>query len=279
MHEIASWMHRIDLAGTVRLRRSESTSIVHRWADDAPRPSPIDWPARRDLVAKAHNLLERRVGRPLATEIENIKHVPVGGGLGGGSSEAASTLLALNELHGLGMEASELRALGRSLGSDLAFFLPSEDHLAAPAAAFVTGYGGIVTAVEPSWADVVLVLPSFGCPTAEVYRAFDAAAGDHPFASDLVRFMAGTDPLGANLFNDLAAPAMAVRPDLAELLSAAERAIAQRVHVTGSGSTLFTLCAVGEAGGTAERLRAALPQAKVVATSLSSINRPTRQSP
>ncbi len=278
MHEIASWMHLIGLAGTVRLRRGESTTITRRWADDAPSPSPIDWPIERDLVFSARAAMEARVGRPLATEIEIIKRVPVGGGLGGGSSEAASALLGLNDLHGLGLGASELHAIGEQIGSDLAFFLPAEEHHAAPTAAFVSGYGERVERVEPSRADVVLVLPSFGCPTGEVYRAFDARAGDHPFASDLVRLMAGTDPLGCELFNDLSAPALGVRPELAELLVAAERAGGQRFHVTGSGSTLFALCTPGHGPALAVRLTEAIKRANVIAASLSPIHPPARHS-
>src|SRR6185295_18407432 len=104
MHPIASWMHAIDLCDEVWITRlvTGASRLDIAWADDAPRPSPIDWPSEKDLAFRAHRLLEGDTGRALPAAIRIAKRIPVGGGLGGGSSDAAATLLALNDLFALG---------------------------------------------------------------------------------------------------------------------------------------------------------------------------------
>ena len=113
MHPIATWMHALGpgLADTVTAEPAAETTLRVAWAPDAPRPTPIDWPPQRDLAARAHRLLEDLAGRPLPARLEVAKRIPVGAGLGGGSSDAGAMLLALDEAFGLGLGPARLRDL------------------------------------------------------------------------------------------------------------------------------------------------------------------------
>lgn len=244
LHPIASWMARLDLADDLELTRLEVGYLSRYaiiWKNDAPKPTPIDWSITKDLAVRAHLLLEERTGSPLPVQMKLEKRIPVGGGLGGGSADAAAVLLATNELFELGLAPEELARLGATLGSDVPYCL-----LDGPA--LVEGLGEEVEPTPAVSAFAVLVFPDFGCPTGEVYRAFDAAPARAAFAPGRVRDLAraGGTPDPRGLFNDLAEPARTVRPELGELIDAIEDDMTEHpAHVTGSGSTLFVLCPAG----------------------------------
>lgn len=240
-HRIASWMHSIDLFDTIEVERlpAGASTLVTHWADDAPQPSPIDWPPEADLVSRAHRALELHVGQPLPARIRITKRIPVGSGLGGGSSDAAGTLLALRDLFDLGLPDHALRDIGASLGSDVPFFI---DDRVPPRPALVLAFGEAIKRVTPSRADLALILPPFGCGTAAVYQAFDGTLrADHSRRDDLVEAACGPTPDPDRLFNDLAPAAEAVYPDLARLRRRAAEVFGRPVHLSGSGSTLFVI--------------------------------------
>lgn len=254
-HSIASWMAPIGLGDTLTIRRGApgDASAHHiRWADDAPRPTPIDWPITKDLAVRAHHLLEREAGRPLPLRLRMEKRTPVGGGLGGGSSDAAAALLTIDRAFGLGLTADRLAALSRELGSDVAFFLDGGGG-DAPRPALVEGFGDRIARTPRVQAHAVLILPPFGCATPAVYKAFDSIpeaalarlSGHAGFerraeaAAALAR-AAVVDPR-TPLFNDLAPAAELVAPGLAEIRAEAARATETPVHITGSGSTCFQI--------------------------------------
>lgn len=268
-HPIASWFVAIGLFDTLELTRlPEGSPSRHeiRWANPrdpgppAPRPTPIDWPIEKDLAVRAHRLLERYAGRELPLRMTLIKRTPVGGGLGGGSSDAASMLLGVDRLFGLGISRAELASLSTTLGSDIAFFLDdpkgegnrhpaSTDDppvAAAPRPALVTGLGESISRVDaPASTDVLLLLPPFGCPTGPVYKAFDTAPTvgiDEPRVRRLIEAARhGTRLNPGGLFNDLTEPACVVEPRLRDILLKLEALSPHRVHVTGSGSTMFII--------------------------------------
>src|SRR5262249_27127024 len=153
----------------------------------------------KDLAARAHSLLEREAGRPLPAVIRVIKRVPVGGGLGGGSSDAAAALLATNEAFGLALSLERLSTLSRELGSDVAYFL---DDRSPPRPAVVEGLGDRIRRLAPAAGELLLLIPPFGCPTGEVYRAFDAQPA-HPLRDQDIRDLASEPLRPAALFNDL----------------------------------------------------------------------------
>lgn len=262
MHPIASWMAPINLADDLLVTRLEDDRLSRYailWHTEAPQPSAsIDWSVRDDLAVRAHLLLERESGRSLPVQMKLDKRIPVGGGLGGGSSDAAAMLLAVRELFDLDLADDDLRSLSRELGSDVPFFLQSRSDRSdlGPGPAVIEGLGEKYTPVKPvhpSSAHLVLVLPEFGCPTGSVYRAFDHSVAsvdgstEHVLRDVEVHKLAASGEIrSAELFNDLCAPAQQVQPKLAAVVANIERAIGATPHVTGSGSTLFLPCPGGE---------------------------------
>ncbi|MCA9283450.1 MAG: hypothetical protein KDA30_15595, partial [Phycisphaerales bacterium] len=159
MHPIASWMTPIDLADDLTITRLEDDRLSRYaivWHDDAPVPSTIDWSITADLAVRAHMALEQHVDRKLPVQMKLEKRIPVGGGLGGGSSNAAGMLLAVNELFDLELPREELINIAINLGSDVPFFL-------ARSAATIEDMGQIVSPTPSVACDMVLVMPNFGC--------------------------------------------------------------------------------------------------------------------
>lgn len=122
--------------------------------------------AADDLVVRAAQLLQRHSGTRQGADITVHKVLPMGGGLGGGSSDAATTLIALNRLWQTGLSRAELQALGLQLGADVPVFVHGCD-------AFAEGVGEALQAMAlpPAW--YVIVFPRIGVPTADIFRAPD----------------------------------------------------------------------------------------------------------
>jgi 4-diphosphocytidyl-2-C-methyl-D-erythritol kinase len=288
-HPIASWFVAIDLHDDLSLSRLSPDSpseYTIRWAPDAPRPTAIDWPIEKDLAVRAHRLLEQRAGRPLPVCMTLDKRTPVGGGLGGGSSDAASMLIGINALFRLGISDADLRTLSASLGSDIAFFLDepcvsSPTLGSSPRAAIVGGFGDRIERVPGPTADqcAVLLFPPFGCPTGPVYQAFDRLSQrsvDEPRVRAILARAAGEKRFPPDaLFNDLAEPACLVEPRLRRAMQNLQAAAGpdSRIHITGSGSTLFAIEAPENAPRLLGRCRAARPD---IAGVISAFAGPTR---
>jgi 4-diphosphocytidyl-2-C-methyl-D-erythritol kinase len=275
-HPIASWFAAIDLCDEVEVTRLEAGSSRYgvRWAEDAPRKSMIDWPLEKDLAVRAHRALEARVGVALPVAMTLTKRIPVGGGLGGGSSDAAACLLAVREAFGLDVADDGLREVAMGLGSDVAYFVDDSQEGGGPRMAIVSGLGDVIERVPPGGTGeasappieqpILLVVPPFGCATQAVYKAFDDTLAAELKEYRLDRAVAGatgrersTAPKDQMvrtraakmlergeietdlLFNDLARPAFAVEPRLGQLVTALSNATRSPAHVTGSGSCVF----------------------------------------
>jgi len=185
----------------------------------------------------------RRAGGPVCLRpIHAIlnKHIPVGAGLGGGSSDAAHTLMGLNQLWEAGWAANDLSAFAARFGSDLSFFFHGPSSICQ-------GRGEIVTPIAkptPQWA--VVVLPRLSMPTADVYRRFDEMKlgrdQDIDNQPDWEAWAClGSEKLLPCLINDLEPPAFDIAPQLGHLRSRVEDFIGRPVRMSGSGSSLFTL--------------------------------------
>ena len=272
MHPIASWMHAIDLFDTVQVQwlgEHHPPAFEVTWAADAPRPSPIDWPKEKDLAIRALRLFEQHEGRSLPISIKIEKRIPVGGGLGGGSSDAAAVLLAISDLMSLTTKRDVLAKLSAVIGSDIAFFI-DDARESPPRPALVEGLGDRVERLPRREAQVILILPNFGCPTGPVYKAFDKLVGpDKPFRDTAVRqAAAAADIASEHLFNDLLAPAESIQPALAPLRSVIERSTGLPVHMSGSGSTLFMLPSIGTASELAAKIARETADISVLTTGL-----------
>mgnify|MGYP000290543670 CR=1 FL=1 len=121
-------------------------------------------PAEQDLVIRAAKLLQNHRNCALGVDIKLTKHLPMGGGLGGGSSDAATTLLALNYLWDCQLNREELMALGLKLGADVPFFL-------CGANAFVEGIGEQIHAIKTKEQWFVIIEPGVHVPTPSIFSA------------------------------------------------------------------------------------------------------------
>lgn len=121
-------------------------------------------PEQSDLVVRAAHALQQWAGCELGVDITVDKVLPMGGGLGGGSSDAATTLLALNRLWGIGAGRQELQAIALPLGADVPFFVFGRT-------AFAEGVGEALTALTmpPAW--YVVVAPGVSVPTARIFAS------------------------------------------------------------------------------------------------------------
>jgi 4-diphosphocytidyl-2-C-methyl-D-erythritol kinase len=157
-HEIETLMAPISLADTLEIERAEGGGIVFTCSDPT-------LPADRDnLVVRAANLFFERLDARPEVRIHLEKHVPHGAGLGGGSSDAAATLMGLNELFGAGFDTATLSAMASGLGSDIPFFVYRS-------AAVCKGRGEIVEPVEfKQPVPLLLIKPPFGVPTPWAYK-------------------------------------------------------------------------------------------------------------
>ncbi len=238
MHPIASWMVTVDLFDDLQLARLPEGSLSRyaiEWHPEARRRSPIDWSIAKDLAVRAHLAIERLVGRPLPLQMRLRKRIPVGGGLGGGSSDAAAMIRAVDALFGLGLDRETTRAVASSLGSDVPFLLDG-------GSAIVEGVGDRIERL-PSLPSLhaVLLLPEIACPTGPIYRRFDQLP-DPRLDPDRVRSMLAFGLQPHSPFNDLAEAACLEADGLREIRDELSNVAERPAHVSGSGSTLFVLC-------------------------------------
>jgi 4-diphosphocytidyl-2-C-methyl-D-erythritol kinase len=123
-------------------------------------------PEDRELTVRAARLLQEAAGVTRGCVIHLDKRLPAGGGLGGGSSDAATTLLALNRLWACGLSTDVLAALGLRLGADVPVFVRGH-------AAWAEGVGEVLTPVDPPETWYVVLVPGVSVSTADVFQAFD----------------------------------------------------------------------------------------------------------
>jgi 4-diphosphocytidyl-2-C-methyl-D-erythritol kinase len=230
-HELATLMIAVSLYDTLEF--TEGPSGATRLRCDHPSLST----GPDNLICRAVELVRRHSGRAGGVDIRLWKRVPMAAGLGGGSSDAAATLAGLNRLWKLGWDREELARLGAELGSDVSFFF-------AGSAAWCTGRG---ERIEPMRLgrrlDFVLVSPSVGLSTAEVFRGVTVPT--EPISGEAVRRAAAAGDvreLGRLLHNRLQPEAERLCPDVAGLVTRLAGLGPAGQLMSGSGSSVFALC-------------------------------------
>ncbi|UCD74251.1 MAG: 4-(cytidine 5'-diphospho)-2-C-methyl-D-erythritol kinase [Phycisphaerales bacterium] len=238
MHPVCSWMVTVNLFDELEVKRLEADYFSRYaviWHAEAKRRSEINWPITSDLAVRAHLALEDRVRRRLPLQMKLEKRIPVGGGLGGGSSNAAAMLIAVNELFELGLSVEELAEIGEGLGADVPF-------LVCGGSAIVEGLGErLQHHDECPDLHAVLVFPDALCPTGEVYSAFDQIESGG-LQADAVRRLPDSPLQAETLFNDLKDAAIRVTPTLKRELQRVSELAERPVCVSGSGSSIFIVC-------------------------------------
>lgn len=231
-HELETLFQTIDLHDEIDFARAERDTIS---CDDPSIPADAS-----NLALRAVALLrEVRDVPPVAIRIR--KRIPAGGGLGGGSSNAAVTLRAVNALFNLGVRDDELHRIAGALGSDVAFFLVG-------GTAYATGRGEVLTPMEAVGPiPLLMVLPEERVATPDAYRALVQMREERGIAGTLPRGAAavrdairgGVAPLCAEMINDLEEPVFTSVPQLRRWKERLLEEGATAALMSGSGSTLF----------------------------------------
>jgi 4-diphosphocytidyl-2-C-methyl-D-erythritol kinase len=239
-HEVATALLAISLHDRIEFRPRARGFVLEV---DGPESAGVPL-GETNLVLRAARLLAAELGESRGARLHLTKAIPQGAGLGGGSSDAASTLLGLLRLWGRRMGRSRLRALAAGLGSDVPFFL-------GPGFALATGRGEILRPLPAPRRGrelrLVVVVPDRAISTAWAYANFEIpksrlTAFGH--AATLVGLRAvsfARDRVKPRLFNDLEG---VVRPRVAavpEAMASLRRAGARHVRMSGSGSAVFGL--------------------------------------
>lgn len=244
----------IDLQDTLHIATREDGRITR--LNDVPGV-----PEDEDLVVRAARSLQAATGCTLGAEIELVKRIPMGGGLGGGSSDAASVLLALNRLWNCGLTREQLMELALPLGADVPVFVFGRN-------AFAEGVGEQLRPLDlpPRW--YVIVQPDASVPTPEIFRAPELTRDSAPVR--IADFSGSNTCPGENsgrqdskvsdtsdrfgaLKNDLEPVAFARFPEVARIAGVVTEVLAsgmqsnalgpgRKVRMSGSGACLFVEC-------------------------------------
>ena len=235
-HLLQSAFQLVDWADTLHFERRDDGRLQRH---DLGPALPAD-----DLCLRAARALQAGSGTALGADISIVKRVPWGAGLGGGSSDAASTLLALNRLWGLGWPRARLLALGASLGADVPFFVGGRN-------AFVEGIGERLTPIELPAQWFAVVKPAAAIATREIFE--DPRLVRDTEAVILAGFLADDPEQGVSAArlaagfgkNDLQPLAQTRCPEVAQAAGWLEARYGNS-RMTGSGSAVFARAGTGD---------------------------------
>lgn len=223
-HDLQTVFRLLEWGDTIRLR-PHAEGGIRRLGDSAAGVAEVD-----DLTVRAANLLKNEAKTAKGVDISIEKRIPAGGGFGGGSSDAATVLVALNRLWGLGWTAARLAELGRALGADVPVFVHGNS-------AWAEGVGETLTPIvlPPAW--YVLAFPPVHAPTAGLFQADDLTRDSRP--ATISDFLSGS--CSGNAFE----PVLRRREPAVEAMFAVLAAIG-KPRLTGSGSGCFVEFATRE---------------------------------
>ena len=236
-HELQTVFALIDLADWIDVERREDGQL-HRSGD-------VVGDVQLDLVMRAARLLQQRTASRFGADIHLSKRIPAGAGLGGGSSDAATTLIVLNRLWNTGLDRQQLAALALELGADVPFFVHGRN-------AFAEGRGEQLTPLALQPAHYAVIWPQVHVSTKEIFE--DSGLTRNTKATKMSDFSAAADPVPQTLrergetgtpvlfgANDLEAVARRRFPVIDQVLAHLARFGVARM--TGSGSAVFAMTA------------------------------------
>lgn len=262
-HLVASVYQAVSLEEVVSASASDNFGLSVSGSLDAAQLAEVPTGAE-NLVFRAAHLLAQKAGIELPSPVhfEIFKAVPLAGGMGGGSADAAAALVALNELWCLGFSEQELLAIGTELGADVPFAMLG-------GAALGTGTGSSLESVSSGELHLVLLPAGVGLSTPRVYAQLDSlrsAAGESvtdraepeaPLALLTALAAGDASKLAKHMRNDLEPAALSLLPELSQRIELATNLGALRAMVSGSGPTVMALC---ESAGHAADLALALAE-------------------
>lgn len=228
-HNIETLFERISLADEITISRIPSGIVIES-------DKFITAKAKDNLMYKAAESILRHRGVAEGVKISIKKRIPIAAGLGGGSSDAASVLMGINELFGLKLKRAKLMELGARLGADVPFFI-----LGAPFA-IGTGKGDKLKVVKSGrrlWH--LVVYPGFKLATKDIYEAFDLLTSKSRNVKINPCFT-GSATLERMLYNDLQHIATAKKKVLGRIIERLAYELDVRPIVSGSGPSVFCLC-------------------------------------
>jgi 4-diphosphocytidyl-2-C-methyl-D-erythritol kinase len=220
-HELQSVFMLIDWCDTLHFEKRPGGAISR---EDLTLTLPA-----QDLITRAAHLLQKHTGCTDGVHIAVEKQIPAQAGMGGGSSDAATCLLALNRLWGLKLKLLTLEKLGLQLGADVPFFLRGHN-------AWVEGVGEKITRIELPAARFWVVKPPQGIDTSQIFAHPDLKRDTN--AATMSSFAADAYDFG---HNDLQSVAQALCPGVEQALQALNQA-GLKSRMTGSGSAVFAHC-------------------------------------
>lgn len=221
-HDIASLFQSIDLCDSLTFNIAEQDKLT---CDDPSIPTD-----RSNLVWKAVDLFRKKTNLNTPFHIDIAKKIPAQAGLGGGSSNAATTLWAINELLGKPATTTELMEWSKEIGSDITFFFST-------GTAYCTGRGEKISPLPPlPPKQLLIVKPPQGLSTPAVYQNFSIDKASKISPEDLLRqCISGKE----SYINDLEQPAFKLMPDLLQLKERLSSLGFDTVTMTGSGTSFF----------------------------------------
>ena len=222
-HLLQSVFQLIDWCDTVYLKKIAENEVR--------RINPIPGvPPEQDLVVRAANLLKDFCNVDVGVEIDLKKEIPMGAGMGGGSSDASTTLIGLNALWDLKLSKETLCTLGLKLGADVPFFIFGQN-------AFVEGIGEKIQEISLETPDFLVIFPNQGIATASIFQDPELTRDHAQITID--GFLAS--PLSYQS-NDCQAVAMRICPEVKQALEWITQAIpGSEPRMSGSGSSVFAV--------------------------------------
>lgn len=235
-HEVSTVIHPISLFDELFISRSKDAVIVNCRLEGLPAGQNIP-PQQNNIVTKAVQFFFKEIGEIPKVRIDLIKRIPIGGGLGGGSSDAANTLIGINQLFGYPLNNNIIYKLCLKLGMDVPFFLE-------PKPALCRGRGEII---EKRYNNIkffcVLVNPGKSLITKDVYENLSLTLTGRKTRDNISFFekIKDVNSIVKYIHNDLEDTAIELCPEIGDVIKLLKKVGAIKSFVCGSGATVCGL--------------------------------------